>query len=127
VTAEPVPIRALLRDAADVDDECVAGDRRAAVLLTVIDRALGDLAHKATATVEEYAAIVGLSRGAAFDAVRRRDVPSLRFGRRVVIPIPAVVAQLLGCEPDATRTGPTEPVLVNPTTDATSSDRGERT
>lgn len=41
---------------------------------------------KLTMTVPEAAAKLGLSRNAAYEAVARGEIPSLKFGRRVVIP-----------------------------------------
>jgi excisionase family DNA binding protein len=126
VTAEPVLIRAALNRAARRALDRVDAERVEA-LLALLDRALGEHAHKANLDVPEVAEVLGVSRAAAYELVRTNAVPSIRAGRRIVIPVPALAALLLGCQPDATRTGPTEPVLVNPTTDATSSDRGERT
>lgn len=37
-------------------------------------------------TVEEAACLLGISRSSAFTAVRRGELPSLRIGRRLVIP-----------------------------------------
>ena len=39
-----------------------------------------------TYTVPEVAAKLGLSRNAAYEAIGRGEIPSLRFGRRVVVP-----------------------------------------
>jgi excisionase family DNA binding protein len=39
-----------------------------------------------TYTVPEVAAKLGLSRNACYEAIGRGEIPSLRFGRRVVIP-----------------------------------------
>ncbi len=38
-------------------------------------------------TVVEVAQVLGLSRNATYEAIRRGDIPSIRVGRRVVIPI----------------------------------------
>jgi excisionase family DNA binding protein len=38
-----------------------------------------------TLTVEEAAALLGISRTLAYDLIARGDVPSLRLGRRIVI------------------------------------------
>jgi len=81
----------------------LADDRRA-VLLEVVDRVLGEHASKATITVDEYARdIAGCGRSAAYEAVRRGQVPSFRVARRIVIPVPAVAALLLGCADQTTR------------------------
>ena len=39
-----------------------------------------------TISVEDAAAMLGISRAFAYDLVRRGQIPSLRLGRRVVIP-----------------------------------------
>lgn len=43
-----------------------------------------------TVSVEEAAALLGISRALAYELVRRGDLPCLRLGRRVVIPRKAV-------------------------------------
>src|SRR5688500_12347361 len=48
-----------------------------------------------TLTVEQTAKLMGLSRGSAYEAVRTGQIPSLRIGRRVLIPKHALL-QLLG-------------------------------
>jgi excisionase family DNA binding protein len=37
-------------------------------------------------TVEQTAKVLGISRGLAFTAVRNGDIPSVRIGRRILIP-----------------------------------------
>jgi excisionase family DNA binding protein len=37
-------------------------------------------------TVQEVASVLGLSRWAAYEAVKRGDIPSVRIGGRVLIP-----------------------------------------
>ena len=34
--------------------------------------------------------MVGLGRSAAYDAIRRGELPSIRFGRRIVVPVAAL-------------------------------------
>jgi len=106
MNAQPMPLRAALdRARSGADDERLADDRRA-VLREYVDRALGEHAHKATITVDEFAQIIGVSRSSAFDAVRRGEVPALRLGRRVAIPLPALVsAMLLGVTPNGVSDG----------------------
>jgi excisionase family DNA binding protein len=50
-----------------------------------------------TLTVEEAAATLGISRAFAYEAVRRGDIPSIRIGRRVLVP-QAALARLLNDE-----------------------------
>ncbi len=56
--------------------------------------ALDDLAHRVTLTVDEVAPLLGLGRTAAYEAARRGQIPSRRLGRRVVVPVPALLAWL---------------------------------
>ena len=42
--------------------------------------------ERKTLTVEEAAEQIGISRNAAYDAVRNGEIPHLRVGRRIVIP-----------------------------------------
>lgn len=43
-------------------------------------------------TVEEAGHLLGLGRGAAYAAVRRGDIPSVRVGRRVLVPVRPLLA-----------------------------------
>ncbi len=43
-----------------------------------------------TITVEEAAKILGIGRTSMFEAIHRGDIPYLRIGRRIVIPIIAL-------------------------------------
>jgi hypothetical protein len=93
MTANPIPIRdALAGASADPDD-------RRAVLREIVDRALGEHADKATITVAELAEVMHISRAGAYEAIRRGDCPSIHLGeRRVVVPVPAIAAMLLGAQ-----------------------------
>jgi excisionase family DNA binding protein len=55
---------------------------------------LDQLAGKATITVEQTAQILGLGRTAAYDAARRGELPTRRLGRRLLVPVPALLAWL---------------------------------
>jgi len=48
-----------------------------------------------TCSVEEMADLLGISRGSAYAAVRAGELPGIRVGKRVVVPVRRV-AQLLG-------------------------------
>ena len=54
------------------------------------------LGDRATLTVEEVAQILGISRWAAYEGCRRGEIPSLRLGRRVVIPVSRLQEHLSG-------------------------------
>lgn len=43
-----------------------------------------------TMTVEEAAKCLGISRAFAYESVRKGDIPSLRIGRRILVPIQAL-------------------------------------
>ena len=40
----------------------------------------------AVLTVEEAGRLLGIGRGLAYEAARRGDIPTLRIGRRLVVP-----------------------------------------
>jgi Helix-turn-helix domain len=81
---------------ADFSELRADADDRRAVLAACVDTALGPLAGRATATVDE---LFGLGRATAYEMVKRGDVPSLRLGgRRIVVPVPALVALLLSAD-----------------------------
>lgn len=52
---------------------------------------LAQLADEATITVEQTAALLGLGRTAAYEAARRGEFPTRRIGRRIVVPVPALL------------------------------------
>lgn len=41
---------------------------------------------KLTFTVEETAKLLGISRGTAYDLVAQGEIPSIRLGRRILVP-----------------------------------------
>jgi excisionase family DNA binding protein len=45
-------------------------------------------------TVEQAGCLLGLGRTASYDAVRRGELPVLRFGRRLVVPANAILRML---------------------------------
>lgn len=52
--------------------------------------------NKLVLNVDDVARLCGLKRSSTFDAVRRGDLPSIRIGRRVFIPISALARLLAG-------------------------------
>ena len=56
---------------------------------------LPTLDERRTLTVAEVAALLGISRSTAYECVRRGEIPSRRFGRRVVV-LRHELEQLLG-------------------------------
>jgi excisionase family DNA binding protein len=53
-----------------------------------------------TISVEEAGQLLGISRGLAYELVSRGDIPSIRLGRRIVVPRRAL-DQLLDIPDDA--------------------------
>ena len=47
-------------------------------------------------TVGEAAAILRISRGAAYEAVKRSEIPTIRIGRRLLVPTAALERMLAG-------------------------------
>lgn len=58
---------------------------------TIAPLRLEDLEDRIMLTVEEVAALLGLGRTAAYEAARRGELPSRRLGRRVIVPVPALL------------------------------------
>ncbi|MGA2037621.1 MAG: excisionase family DNA-binding protein [Acidimicrobiales bacterium] len=67
-----------------------------AVLTCLVERLLGPIGDRPWVTVEEASVWLGVGRSSGYEAVRRNELPSTRVGRRVVVPVPALVALLLG-------------------------------
>ena len=42
--------------------------------------------ERLTYTVEEAGKLLGISRNTAFDAARKGDIPTIRVGRRLLVP-----------------------------------------
>jgi excisionase family DNA binding protein len=68
--------------------------------------------HPLTLTVEQAAKLLGIGRSTAYELVHTGDIPSLRLGRRIVVPV-ARLATLLATTTDgvmeASQTGPEKP------------------
>jgi excisionase family DNA binding protein len=58
--------------------------------------------NRLTVTVEEAGTLLGISRTLAYDLVRRGEIPSLRLGRRVVVPVHALELMVPGVGTDET-------------------------
>jgi excisionase family DNA binding protein len=64
-----------------------------------------DRSRRLTLSVTEAAEVLGISRALAYELVARGELPSLQFGRRLVVPWRAIERLLASCED----TAPTEP------------------
>ena len=54
------------------------------------------LIGRTTCTVEESAEILGISRKLAYQAAATGEIPTLRIGRRLLVPVPKLIAMLGG-------------------------------
>lgn len=52
----------------------------------------------ATITVEQAGQVLGIGRGAAYNCVKNGDIPSLHLGRKILVPVPALLRMLEGAE-----------------------------
>ncbi|MCA1846511.1 MAG: helix-turn-helix domain-containing protein [Actinobacteria bacterium] len=62
--------------------------------VTTLDPALAALQGRVTISVEEAARLLGLGRSAAYEAARRGELPTRRLGRRLLVPVPALLEWL---------------------------------
>jgi excisionase family DNA binding protein len=54
---------------------------------------------RVTITVGEAAEMLGISRTSAYLCARRREIPTVRLGRRVLVPVARFMAMLEGDPP----------------------------
>ena len=52
------------------------------------------LTRRATISVDEAALLLGVGRTAAYEAARRGQLPTRRLGRRLFVPVPALLEWL---------------------------------
>lgn len=43
--------------------------------------------ERVTVSVEEAGRLLGISRGSAYEAARRGDIPTIRIGKRLIVPV----------------------------------------
>jgi excisionase family DNA binding protein len=58
------------------------------------DKSNNSESERLTFTVVEAARLLGISRGLAYELVRRREIPVIRMGRRLLIPKAALLKML---------------------------------
>jgi len=49
-------------------------------------------------TVEEAAKALRLSRNGTYEAIRKEEIPSVRIGRRILVPVDALKRLCASCE-----------------------------
>ena len=62
---------------------------------------LDDIEARLALSVEEVASLLGLGRTAAYEAARRGEIPCRKLGRRVIVPVPALLEWLRVSTPAA--------------------------
>ncbi len=65
---------------------------------------VGPMVERLTVTVEEAAVMLGISRTTAYGCASRNEIPTVRLGRRVVVPTAALMAMLASEEQSPGRT-----------------------
>jgi excisionase family DNA binding protein len=53
-------------------------------------------ARRQTLTIEEAARVLGIGRNSAYEAARRGEIPTIKIGRRLVVPRAALDRILAG-------------------------------
>ena len=54
-----------------------------------------ELDSRTTLTIEEMSLTLGIGRNTAYQAVRTGEIPSIRIGRRILVPVAAFEKMLL--------------------------------
>ncbi len=54
------------------------------------------LPERRVVTLNEAAAILRISRGSAYEAAKRKEIPTIRIGRRLLVPAAALERMLAG-------------------------------
>jgi excisionase family DNA binding protein len=67
----------------DLPDDSSSGELR-------VPAAPSKANQRLTVSVEEAGRLLGISRGHAYALVNRGEIPSLRLGRRIVVPMRAI-------------------------------------
>lgn len=68
--------------------------------VTPLHSSLAVLQGRVTVSVEEAGRVLGLGRSAAYEAARRGQLPTRKLGRRLLVPVPALL-DWLGVPPVA--------------------------
>lgn len=70
------------------------------------------LAERVTVTVPEAGQVLGIGRDAAYAAAHRGEIPTLKLGHRLVVPVPRLLSLLGVTTPGDDEAGPaTGPAL----------------
>jgi hypothetical protein len=73
---------------------------------------IADIADLPTVTVPVAGQLLGLGRDASYGAAARGELPTLKFGHRIVVAVPALL-RMLGATPENTEAGAGTPASAN--------------
>jgi excisionase family DNA binding protein len=59
-------------------------------------RKMEDKAERKTLTVPEVAKLLGIGRNQAYEAAKRGEIPTIRIGKRILVPLVALEQKLRG-------------------------------
>ena len=70
--------------------------------ITIYRHVAEKLMESATLSVEETAKVVGIGRNSAYEGVRTGEIPSIRIGKRILVPRIALerILENAGSQPD---------------------------
>lgn len=69
---------------------------------------VGRMVERRRVTVEEADVMLGISRTSAYGCASRNEIPTVRLGRRLVVPLTRLAAMLDGERPTPARVQPAE-------------------
>jgi hypothetical protein len=69
-------------------------------MITAPKVTLADIEHRATVSVEVAGKFLGVSRDSSYAAARTGELPTIRIGHRLLVPVPKLLA-MVGHEPAA--------------------------
>jgi excisionase family DNA binding protein len=78
-------------------EEALAGFAADAQRPGLASGAIAPVGDRLTLTVEEAATLLGISRAFAYEAVNKGEIPSIRIGRRILVP-KAALERLVGAD-----------------------------
>ncbi len=58
---------------------------------------IGLMDHRKTYTVTEAGEVLGIGRSAAYEAARTGQIPTIRIGKRILVPVVALERMLREC------------------------------
>jgi len=58
-----------------------------------------EIAGRTVVTVPEAGEVLGIQRASAYRAVHRGDIPVIKIGRRLLVPVPKL-REMLGLDPE---------------------------